>query len=314
MTIKVIRLIDRADAKIADVQGLLARVEQACGYAPLGEHKRLDLAAGGRPGSMGCLAMLDTRLIGYAHLVRDEDRTPRRCGLEVVVDPQQNSKGIEEELVRAALASVAEDGGGQVHLWALYATEVDDERAARLGFAHGRDLLQMSVGLPLTELPSLALPKGISLRTFRQGEDEEAWIGVNRRAFTGHPEQEGWDRDTLEQRKAEPWFDPAGFLLASDEKSNGGAGAIAGFCWTKVHPEGVGEIYVVGVDDAYRGKGLGRSLVIAGLGSLADRGMTTGMLYVDESNTAAVGLYRSLGFEVHHVDRAYIIEIEPPVG
>lgn len=310
-TIKVIRLTDSADAEIADVHRLLASAERACGYAPLGEHKRLDLAAGGRPGSVGCLAMVGTRVIGYAHLTCDDDSKPRRCGLEVVVDPEQSDKGIEEELVKAALASVAEDGGGQVNLWAFHATEIDNERAARLGFTHGRDLLQMSVALPLKRTDSPRWPEGISLRTFRQGEDEEAWLGVNRRAFAGHPEQEGWGRDALEQRKAEPWFDPTGFLLASDD---GADSVIAGFCWTKVHPENAGEIYVIGVDGAYRGKGLGRSLVLAGLTSLAERGMTTGILYVDASNAAAVGLYRSLGFEVHHIDRAYMIEIELPVG
>jgi mycothiol synthase len=38
---------------------------------------------------------------------------------------------------------------------------------------------------------------------------------------------------------------------------------------------------------------------------LADAGLTDAMLYADESNEAAVSLYRGLGFDVYSADVSY---------
>jgi mycothiol synthase len=166
--------------------------------------------------------------------------------------------------------------------------------------------------LPHPEAPRW--PAGTVIRRFVPGRDEDAWLAVNNRAFAGHVEQGGWDRATLAQREAEAWFDPSGFLLAERDSgaspaSPAAAGRLTGFCWTKVHRGGLGEIYVIAVDPSAQGTGLGKALVLGGLASLAERGITTGMLYVDAANEGAVGLYRRLGFDVHHVDRAYVAEL-----
>ena len=50
---------------------------------------------------------------------------------------------------------------------------------------------------------------------------------------------------------------------------------------------------------------------IAGLQLVSERGIRVGMLYVDAANEPAVALYRSLGFTVHRIDRAYARQIEP---
>ena len=103
----------------------------------------------------------------------------------------------------------------------------------------------------------------------------------------------------MRERELEDWFDPAGFLLHEVD------GRLAAFCWTKVHGDHeppLGEIYVIAVDPEFQGRGLGRELTLAGLEHLAEQGLQVGMLYVEDDNAAAVGLYRELGFHIHHDD------------
>jgi mycothiol synthase len=68
---------------------------------------------------------------------------------------------------------------------------------------------------------------------------------------------------------------------------------------------------VIAVDPDFKGRGLGRALVLAGLDYLWKRGLTIGMLYVDADNRSAVKLYVDLGFDVEHIDRAYVGDIPP---
>ena len=54
---------------------------------------------------------------------------------------------------------------------------------------------------------------------------------------------------------------------------------------------------MLGVDPDYRGRGVGRHLLAAGISELARKGVRIIELTVDQENTAACALYRSVGFE-----------------
>ncbi len=167
---------------------------------------------------------------------------------------------------------------------------------AALGLTFERDLYRMERSLPMDQ------PSGIETRSFVVGQDEQAWVEVNNRAFSWHREQGGWTLEQVAERQAEPWFDADGFRVYDID------GHIAAYCWTKVHADEdppVGEVYVIAVDPQHHGRGLGRALTLAGYEHLTEAGLTRAMLYVDADNTPAVTLYLDLGLEVAVVRRLF---------
>ena len=286
---------------LAAVTALLDRAAAVDGRRPLSERKWIDLVEAGPEGLAAVLACdgPDTPPVGFAQ-VSGHDAA---WGVELVVDPSARDRAEEigGALVGGAVDAIRAAGGGRMFLWVTHAGDEDDRVAAAAGLRPGRDLLQMRRPLPVEEAADLVT------RAFVPGRDDEAWLAANNRAFAGHPEQGGWTAANLAARQREPWFDPDGFLLHERD------GRIAGFCWTKIHEDHdppLGEIYVIGVDPDFQGHRIGRPLVVAGLDSLARRGAAIGMLYVDAANDAAMRLYRDLGFEVDHVDRAYTGTVE----
>jgi mycothiol synthase len=268
---------------------------------PLSEQIRLHLRYLGDPAARNLLLRRGEDLAGYAHL-GFLDPAQGRSG-ELVVHPAHRRRGLGQALARAVLA---EEPTVPVRLWAHGDLPAAAGLAASTGFRRVRVLWQMRRSLA-DAVAEPRLPPGVTLRTFAPGQDEDGWIALNARAFASHPEQGKWVRADLEHREAAPWFDPDGFFLAERE------GRLAGFHWTKIHePKAgqagdgqVGEVYVVGVDPAEQGSGLGRALTLAGLRYLQDRTMPAVILYVEGDNTPAIRLYTSLGFAHTTTDVMY---------
>jgi mycothiol synthase len=308
---------------VHEVLALIEAATVADGVRPLNEHVMLHLRHGGDVDARNVLVRDgEGHLAGYAHL--DVTDTVAGPSAELVVHPMARGQGYGRALTETAAALAAEHSHRPLRLWSHGAHRSARELAYRMGFTHVRSLWQMRRSLYAPLAPA-TLPPGVLVRDFEPGRDESAWLDLNARAFAGHPEQGGWTRDDLERRMAEPWFDPAGFLLAVREDR------LVGFHWTKVHgghPEHghdalgphehsghghdpIGEVYVLGVDPAERGTGVGRALTVLGLLRLRSRGLAQAMLYVDEGNTDAIALYESLGFTHWDTDVMYAHDQSP---
>lgn len=281
-----------SEAEQTGIRALIAAATAVDGVAPVGDQVLREL---GHDRTRHLLATDGADLVGYLNLAPAGDEDPAMA--ELVVHPQARRRGIGAALARAGLA----EGRAGTRIWAHGNLEAARALAASLDLKTVRELLQMR--RPLTDLPPLRNADGVRISTYAGPADDAEILRVNNAAFSWHPEQGGWTEQDIEERRSEPWFDPEGLFEAFDERT----GTLLGFHWTKVHGGDLGEVYIVGVDPAAQGRGLGSVLTLIGLHHLAGRSLATVLLYVEADNSAAVATYRNLGFEVFGVDVAYAV-------
>jgi mycothiol synthase len=283
-----------ADEDQHAIKEMIAAAKSTDGVAPVGEQV---LRALSQDRTRHLVALDGDAVVGFLDLAPATDDDPAMA--ELVVHPHARRRGIGSAMARAALA----EGGEGTRIWAHGDLEAARATARAVGLEAARELLQMR--RPLTDLPPVRIPSGVRIDTYRGADDDADLLRVNNAAFAWHPEQGGWTDADIAERRAEAWFDPGGLFMAFDEET----GQLLGFHWTKVHSDDLGEVYVVGVDPAAQGRGIGATLTLIGLHHLADRlsasSQPTVTLYVEADNSAAVNTYRRLGFEVFSIDVAY---------
>lgn len=287
------------DTGVADVRQVLLAARDADG--------RPEVAAEGPlPGEFAdgkhLLARVGTEPVGYVHLDTAGDSFGHQVA-ELIVHPAHRNKGYGGQLFRA-LEDRAASG---FRIWAHGDHPAAARIAQRAGLERKRELLILHADVATADWPEPVVGQGRGLRTFVPGQDEDAVIRVNARAFDWHPEQGALTAEDIRADERLPWFDADGFFLAEQD------GEVIGFHWTKIHEpvpgrfggEPVGEVYVVGVDPGAQGGGLGRALTLAGLRHLAAKGLRQVILYVEGDNAPALSVYTKLGFTRYETDVQY---------
>ncbi|WP_066524254.1 mycothiol synthase [Corynebacterium bouchesdurhonense] len=277
------------------VRAFIRAAEEHDGVAPLSEQ----FLAGLGDASLGHthrVARVGGQLAGLAAQAPDGS-------VELVVHPDYRRRGVAKEFI----ALLVDAPGNQPQFWAHGNLPAAQATAESVGLEATRELLVMSAAAGDLNLPHLsgAVPNGYeavnypeAVERFGRERVERDWLRVNNDAFSWHPEQGGWDMDRLHRGMAADWFDPAGVWFLYAQRPGEREPDLAGFHWTKRHPGGVGEVYVVGLASGYRGEGLGVPLMAAGLRHLVEGGSSQVILYVEADNEPAVRRYDETGFTV----------------
>jgi ribosomal protein S18 acetylase RimI-like enzyme len=160
------------------------------------------------------------------------------------------------------------------------------------GYVHVRTFCRMTIELSSAP-PAPAWPAGIEARGFVRGRDDRAADLAIQESFADHfgyvhEPHEDWAR----RRIGKSEFDPELWTVAWDGEQP--AGAILAYA-----PEGEGWVRELGVRPAWRGRGLGRALLLHTFALFAKRGIRRVGLGVDMANeTGATQLYESAGMRV----------------
>jgi mycothiol synthase len=217
---------------------------------------------------------------------------PARVGLDVSV----RQPALAEQLVECAAELVRKADGERVRLFVSGRADWSRKAAGAAGFELVRTIAHMLLPADVpTPTTSIDLP-GLTVRSIRKGEDQQVLAALNR-AWTGT-----WNfvEITFEMLRRDLQGQRKGMLLAVNE-----SGAIVATCHavfdpTDVDPDNNPTAWIsnLTVDSDYRGRGLARGMLAAGIAHLRSRGASSVTLGVDADNPAPFTLYRSVGFQI----------------
>lgn len=292
---------DFREADLAALAALINRADQVdhTGFATSAEDLAHDLVEpeAGRTRSV-LLAEAGDRLLGYTILRVVKGGTPRLMAIGAV-DPDWRRRGVGTALMLRAEERAEELVDERPVLLDLPLHDSIGgarELAQSLGYQPVRQFLYMVCPDALSA-PSAVFPAHIGLRDYVQGQDEGEFVAAYGEIFADHWGEEPYTLADEQHRSRAPSFRLQDNLLAIDRK-----GAIVGFCLLDPQARGTDDAVSARIDDlgvrpAYRGQGIGRALLLAGMQRLGEGGAGAVGLFVDAASPyPSVHLYESLGF------------------
>jgi len=234
-------------------------------------------------------------MVGYMDIV--PELTIGRVILDCWVHPEHRRRGLATKLLGYATHRAKELGARLAHVNVRENNAAAKGVLSRLGFERVRRFLELRLDMDEVRWQHID-PAALGCRHLRSGEEDKL-TQIQNRSFTG---TWGFNPNTLEE--VTYWtslssFSPEDVVLACDGDK------VVGYCWTGVTGEGEaatgerkGRILMIGADPEYRGRGVGKKVLLAGLAHLRNKGVRVAELTVDSENQVACALYWSTGFTV----------------
>jgi GNAT superfamily N-acetyltransferase len=216
-----------------------------------------------------------------------------------IVAQGAKSRGLGARIVDTGEGRARERGAARAQTFGLE----QDRAAAALfegrGFAVVRRFYEMAIELDAPPVVP-ALPEGFTLDTF-QLEDARPFYAALDAAFQDHWEHHSVGFETWwEHRQSAHDFDPTLWFLIREGDE------VAAVVRNEPDRNGGGYVGAIGVPRAWRGKGLGRALLLRTFAEFYARGVTRVTLGVDaESPTGATKLYESVGMTTENAAVVY---------
>ncbi len=239
------------------------------------------------------MAEIAGNTIGYMDIM--SERLIRRVILDCWIHPEHRRRGLATKLLGYALPQAKESGARVAHVNVMEDNEVARRVLSKLGFQCVRRFLELRLDMARIFWQHID-PVALGCRPLGRGEEDKL-TQIQNRCFAG---SWGYNPNTVEEiiyRSNLSGSSSEDILLTCE-----GDKAI-GYCWTEVisgreAAERKGRIFMFGTEPDYRGRGVGKRVLIAGLAHLNSKGTCLVELSVDSENEAALALYQSVGFEV----------------
>ena len=227
-------------------------------------------------------------IVGY--LDSTPELTLGRVILDCLIHPEHRRRGLASKLLGYALSRAKELGTKVAQVSVPQDNAAAKSTLSRLGFRFVRRFLQMR--LDMAEPPEGEINQAAQLCRHLQSGEEDKLTEIQNRSFAG---TWGYNPNTVEEityRLGLSQCSPEDVVLTND------GDRVTGYCWTGITSERKGQIFMLGVDPDYRGRGIGKTVLLAGLSYLKSKGFPIAELTVDSQNKAACALYQSIGFKV----------------